>query len=90
MAYNDDPFFRYSLEEKKNMTQEEFLSLIDESNEYVLKKRSQINEEVAPTFNTIEELRAYYKCMPLDEAVKRMEKKIAKLMKIHARQKSKR
>ena len=90
MAYNDDPFFKYTGEELKNMTHEEFCALLEESNEYVRKKWEEEKNQETPHFNTIEEFRAYYNCMPLDEAVKRMEKEIAKLMKIHARQKSKR
>ena len=90
MAYNDDPFFKYTVEELKNMTQEEFCALLEESIEYVRKKWEEEKDQETPHFNTIEEFRAYYNCMPLDEAVKRMEKEIAKLMKIHARQKSKR
>lgn len=74
MDYSDDPFFKYSLEELRNMTREEFCAIIEESNEYVRKKHSQINEEVPPKFNTIEELRAYYKCIPLGEAINKLDK----------------
>ncbi|MBR1964660.1 MAG: hypothetical protein IKA19_08215 [Muribaculaceae bacterium] len=74
MEYNDDPLFRYSDEELSNMTREEFCAILEQSNEYVRKKHSQINEEVPPKFNTIEELRAYYKCMPLEEAVNKLNK----------------
>ncbi len=74
MDYSDDPFFKYSLEELRNMTREEFCAIIEESNEYVRKKHSQINEEVPPKFNTIEELRAYYKCIPLEEAINKLDK----------------
>ncbi len=74
MDYSDDPFFKYSLEELRNMTHEEFCAIIEESNEYVRKKHSQINEEVPPKFNTIEELRAYYKCIPLEEAINKLDK----------------
>ena len=65
--YND-PFFQYTDEERRNMSQEEYCALIEEHNGYVRKKHSQLNEQVPPKFNTIEELRAYYHCMPLSEA----------------------
>lgn len=87
MGYNDDPFFRYSLDEKKKMTQEEFFALIEESNDYVLKAHSQINEGVAPKFNTIEELRAYYNCIPLDEVLNNMDKLFEDYMKNNPNQK---
>ena len=74
MERNDDPFFRYTDEERMNMTREEYCALIEESNEYVRKKHSQINEQKSPRFNTIEELGAYYKCRPLDEVVNNMNK----------------
>ncbi|MBR5332533.1 MAG: hypothetical protein IKV32_04465 [Muribaculaceae bacterium] len=74
MGYNDDPFFRYSVEELQNMTHEEFCAIIEESNEYVRKKFEEQKNQVAPKFNTIEEFRAYYKCMPLDEAVNKLNK----------------
>lgn len=57
MERNDDPFFRYSIEELQDMNHEEFCAVIEESNEYVRKKYSQINEQETPRFNTIEELR---------------------------------
>lgn len=63
----NDPFFRYTIEELQNMSHEEFCAVIEESNEYVRKKHSRINEQEMPRFNTIEELRAYYDCMPFDE-----------------------
>lgn len=67
MERNDDPFFKYSVEELQNMSREEFCAVIEESNEYVRKKYSQINEQIIPKFNTIEELMAYYDCIPLDD-----------------------
>lgn len=78
MEYNDDPLFRYSDEELMNMTIEEFCTILEERNDYVDKKHSQINEQVAPKFNTIEEFRAYYKCMPLDDAVNKLYKLLEK------------
>ncbi len=69
--YND-PFFKYSIEEKRNMTQEEFCALIREHNEYARKQFGKLNEQKPPKFNTVEELRAYYNCMPLDEAINKM------------------
>ena len=70
--YND-PFFKYTIEEKSKMSQEEFCALMEEHNEYVRKKHSKLNEQEMPKFNTIEELRAYYHCMPLDEAINKMD-----------------
>lgn len=69
MERNDDPFFRYNVEELQDMSHEEFCALIEESNEYVRKKYSQLNEQEMPRFNTIEEFRAYYDCIPFDEFV---------------------
>lgn len=74
MAYNDDPFFKYTVEELKNMTHEEFCALLEESNEYVRKKWEEEKDQETPHFNSIKELRAYYNCIPFDEAVKRMNK----------------
>ena len=51
------------------MSREEYCALIEESNEYVRKKYSQINEQEMPRFSTIEELRAYYDCIPFDDFV---------------------
>lgn len=34
------------------------------------KKHSRINEQESPRFNTIEELRAYYDCVPFDDFAK--------------------
>lgn len=74
MERNLDPFFRYSVEELRNMSHEEFCAVIEESNEYVRKKHCPINEQKTPKFNTIEELRSYYKCMPLNEAINNLDK----------------
>ena len=65
MERSNDPFYKYSKEERMNMTREEYCALIEMRNEYVRKKRSQINEQKSPQFNTIEELMAYYDCIPL-------------------------
>ena len=67
----NDPFFQYTHEEKMQMTDDEFFALLEESNEYVDKKYSALNEEQEsyPRFDSIEELRAYYNCRPLDEVI---------------------
>lgn len=70
--YNDDPFFRYTDEERENMTIEEYCALIEEHNEYARNQFGKLNEQEMPRFNTVEELRAYYHCMPLDEAINKM------------------
>lgn len=72
MVDYNDPFFKRTDEERRNMTQEEYCALIGESNEYVRKKHRKPNEREMPTFNTIEELRAYYHCMPLEEAFNKL------------------
>ena len=69
MERNDDPFYRYTKEERMNMTREEYCALIEERNEFVRKKYSQLNKQEMPRFNTIEEFRAYYDCIPFDEFV---------------------
>ena len=74
MERNDDPFFKYTDEERMNMTREEYCALIDASNDYVRKKFEQSKGEKAPRFNTIEELRAYYNCIPFEEFVKNTNK----------------
>ena len=74
MDYSDDPLFKHSTEECRKMTREEYCALVEEHNKFVRKKHSQINEEVPPKFNTIEELRAYYKCIPLEEAINKLDK----------------
>lgn len=70
----EDPFFRYTSDELKNMTHEEFCAVIEESNEYVRKKWEEKKDQEMPHFNTIEEIRAYYHCIPFEEAVKKLEK----------------
>ena len=74
MERNDDPFYRYTKEERMNMTREEYCALIEERNEFVRKKYTQINEQEMPRFNTIEEFRAYYDCIPFDDAISKMNK----------------
>ena len=74
MERNDDPFFRYTKEERMNMSQEEYCALIEARNGYVRKKHSQINEQKSPRFNTIEELMTYYDCIPFEEFVKNANK----------------
>ena len=53
MERNDAPFFRYTDEERMNMTREEYCALIEEHNKYVRKKHSHLNEQTMPKFNTI-------------------------------------
>ena len=70
--YNDDPFFKYTVEELSKLTEDDFCSLLEESNEYVRKKHSQLSEQVPPIFNTVEELMEYYDAIPFEEAVNKM------------------
>lgn len=74
--YMDDPFFKYTIEEKRNMTEEEFGALLDESNEYVREKHRRLQESniKPPKFNTIEELMEYYHAIPFEEAVNKLNK----------------
>jgi hypothetical protein len=74
MERNDDPFFRYTDEERMKMSREEYCALIEESNEYVRKKYSQLNEQEMPRFNTIKELMDYYEAIPLDDMINNMNK----------------
>ena len=66
-----DPFFKQTDEERRNMTQEKYCALIEESNEYVL-HRHQFgipNENDMSRFSTLQELLDYYDAIPLDEAI---------------------
>lgn len=67
MEYKDDPLFKYSIEKCRKMTREEYCALVEEHNEYVHKKHSQINENITPKFNTIEEIMEYYDAIPLED-----------------------
>lgn len=71
-----DPFFKYTDEERRNMTEEEYRALIRESNEYVREKHRRLRESKVkpPKFNTIEELREYYDAIPLEEAINNLNK----------------
>ena len=73
MGYSDDPFFRYSVEELRDMTHEEFCDVIEESNKYVRIKYSQINEQEMPRFDSIEEFMNYYDCIPLDDILNNLD-----------------
>lgn len=75
MEYNDDPFFRYTSEERRNMTQEEYCALIEERNEYVRKKFEESKNQEAPKFDTIEELMEYYDAIPFEEFVNKIREK---------------
>lgn len=72
--YKDDPFFKYTDEERERMTAEEYCALIEESNEYVRWKHSQPNTEQPPKFNTLQELLDYYDAIPFEDAIREMGK----------------
>ena len=78
MEYNDDPLFRYSDEELRKMTREEFCAILEERNDYINKKRNQINEEITPKFNSIEEIMDYYDCITFEEAINNLNKLLEK------------
>ena len=61
---------RLTDEDYQRMSTSEFLDLIEEHNKYVRKKYSHPVD--VPQFNSIEELRQYYGCRHLDEALDRI------------------
>ena len=65
------PLSRYTQEEIDRMSDDEFFALMEENNVWVRKHYAQLKESNKPTpeFNTIEELRAYYNCRPLEEVL---------------------
>jgi hypothetical protein len=71
--YND-PFFKYSSEERRNMTEEEYGALLDAHNEYSEKKRMALNEQKRPKFKTLQEVMDYYDAIPFDEAMNKLSK----------------
>ena len=73
-SWERDPFFKYTLEEKSKMSREEFKALLRESNKYVRSEFERLKDLETPKFNTVEELRAYYHCCPLEEVVKEIDK----------------
>ena len=66
------PLSRYTIEDCANMPVEEFDRLLREHGAYLRKKYAILSEskEPRPTFNSIEEARAYYHSKPLDEVIK--------------------
>ena len=71
-----DPFFKYTDEERRNMTQEQYCALIEESNEYVRHRHQfeTLNENEMPRFSSLQELLDYYDAIPFEEAVNNMNK----------------
>lgn len=77
MGYKEErPLAKYTIEECANISQEEFYELLEADNEYVRQKyeKKKASNEPRPTFNSIEEARAYYHSRPLDEVVKNVYK----------------
>ena len=72
--YSEDPFFQYTSEERRNMTQEEYCALMEQHNEYARKQFGKLNEREMPRFNTLQELLEYYDAIPFEEAVNNMNK----------------
>ena len=72
--YSEDPFFQYTSEERRNMTQEEYCALMEQHNEYARKQFGKLNEQEMPRFNTLQELLEYYDAIPFEEAVNNMNK----------------
>lgn len=67
----NDPLFRYTIDEQRNMPLDEWLALLEESNEYVREKHRILQEShhEVPKFNTIEECMEYYNAIPLEDAI---------------------
>lgn len=65
------PLSRYTIEDCANMPVEEFDRLLREHGAYLRKKYAILSEsnEPEPEFNSIEELDAYYHCIPFEDAV---------------------
>lgn len=62
---------RYTYEEYAKMPIERFEVILEEHNKYVRQKYARLAEsnEPEPEFNSIEELDAYYHCIPFEDAV---------------------
>jgi hypothetical protein len=71
--YND-PLFKYSPEERRNMTEAEYGALLDAHNEYLEKKWLTLNEQTRPKFKTTQEMIDYYEAIPFDEAMNNLYK----------------
>jgi hypothetical protein len=71
--YNS-PLYRYTDEERRNMTLEEYGALLNEQNKYMEEKEKLINEEKLPKFNSLQEIMDYFHAIPFDEAVNKLNK----------------
>lgn len=71
MRNEKNPMSRYTDEDYAKMSIEDFEALL--KNEYVRQKYARLAEsnepEPEPEFNSIEELDAYYHCIPFEDAV---------------------
>lgn len=72
----NDPMYKYTAEERRNMSLDEWLLLLEESNKYVREKHRRLQESnfKPPKFNSIEECMEYYDAIPLDEAINNWDK----------------
>lgn len=73
MFENSDPLFQFTDEERRDMTREDYCTLIEEHNAYARNLFGKLNEGKEPKFNTIEELMAYYDCIPLKDAINNLD-----------------
>jgi chaperonin cofactor prefoldin len=71
--YND-PLYRYSLEEIRNMSHEKFGDLLNEHNEYLEKRSMMLEEQKTPEFKTLQEMIDYYEAIPFDKAMNNLDK----------------
>lgn len=73
-----DPFQRYTRTDIEKMSDEEFNSLVEEYNDYVREQHSHLNEaqNTPPDFNSIDELRSYFKCRSFESALNSINERI--------------
>lgn len=71
-----DPLLQYTIEEIRNLTEEEFKQVINEHNYYVLHKKEFLaeNNEKIMNFSSLEELLKYYDAISMEEAINNLTK----------------
>ena len=73
-SWKRDPMSKYTIEECSKMSHEKFEALLEEHNKYVRAEFERLKDVEVPKFNSMEELRAYFQCSPLEEVVKEIDK----------------